>query len=65
MARVHYGPIPAREFTDLDQAVATIMRWQTKVKPFGPEYDLILKIKADLNALAELSGAQLPFPPAR
>lgn len=64
MAAVKYSKIPAADFAQLDAFTVLVMRWQTRVKPFGPEYERILRIKADLNALAEASGAALPFPPS-
>jgi hypothetical protein len=56
MVRVRYMPRRPEDLRCLDGVAMTLMEWQTKVRPFSPEYDAILRLKADLHALAETVG---------
>lgn len=64
MATVHYSTLTPADIADLKAAAASIMKMQTKVKPFGSEYIAILAIKENANVLAALADDEPIFPPS-
>lgn len=65
MARVHYSTLTPSDLADLRSAAASILKMQTKVRPFGNEYEAILAIKENANCLAALAGDEPIFPGTR